>query len=197
MVISRAVEQRRRSAAAILWNKFFPLLNTTTPLLHGATAIICLLVASCGYTVQGWSVPASQGALLEVRSISIDQIINRTYEPGIDDRMRDILAQELIKRGFKVDRSSGYKIYGSINTFELRTLSEKAGVAVEYEVVVNGDFKLRSPSGMVRDLRSGGPFIVSFLSADRLQDVMALREKAIEKALRDLSQELIISIHEP
>lgn len=197
MVISRAVEQRCRSAVAILWNKFFPLLKTTAALLHGATAIICLLVASCGYTVQGWSVPASQGALLEVRSVSIDQIINRTYEPGIDDRMRDILTQELIKRGFKVDRSSGYKIYGSINTFELRTLSEKAGVAVEYEVVVNGDFKLRSPSGMVRDLRSGGPFIVSFLSADRLQDVMALREKAIEKALRDLSQELIISIHEP
>lgn len=197
MVISRSVEQQCSSVVAILWNNFFPLLKTTAPLLHNAIALICLLVASCGYTVQGWSVPASQGDLLEVRSVSIDQIINSTYEPGLDDRMRDIITQELIKRGFKVDRSSGYKIYGSINSLELRILSEKSGVAVEYEVIVSGDFKLKYPSGLIRDLRSEGPFIVSFLSADRLQDVMAFRERAIEKALRDLSQEFIISIYEP
>ncbi|MFN3396859.1 MAG: hypothetical protein ACK4Z9_08735, partial [Thermodesulfovibrionales bacterium] len=75
----------------------------------------------------------------------------------------------------------------------LRTLSERSGVAVEYEVLIRGVFKLKTPSG-IRDLRSEGPFIVSFTSAERLQDVMAFKEKAIEKALRDLSQELIISM---
>lgn len=111
--------------------------------------------------------------------------------------MRDILTEELIKRGFTVDSSSDYKIYGSINTFKLRTLSEKAGFAIEYEIYIGGDFKLKGPSGMVRNLGSTGPFIVSFSSAERLQDVMAFRDRAIEKALRDLSEELIISLYEP
>lgn len=147
---------------------------------------IGLFFTGCGYTIQGkYSLPFP--------SISIDQITNRTYEPGLDERMRDILTEELIKRGLIVNRSSDYRIYGSLNSFELRTLSERSGVAIEYEVVIRGDFKLKTPSG-IRDLRSEGPFIVSFSSAERLQDVMAFKEKAIEKALRDLSVELIVSI---
>jgi hypothetical protein len=145
------------------------------------------MLTGCGYSIQTRSV-------LPFPSIAIEQITNMTYEPKIEDKMRIILTDELIKRGFIVGSTSDYKISGSINSFELRTLSEKAGVAIEYEVIIRGDFKLKTPSGMIRDLRSEGPFIVSFLSAERLQDVIALKEKAIEKALRDLSNELIISI---
>ncbi|MFN3479122.1 MAG: LPS assembly lipoprotein LptE [Thermodesulfovibrionales bacterium] len=150
-------------------------------------SIILLLLTGCGYTIQG-------RASLPFPSVSIDRINNMTYEPKIDDRMREILTEELIRRGFVVDHSSDYKISGNLNSFELRTLSERAGVAVEYEVVIRGEFNLRTPSGAVKNLRSEGPFIVSFSSAERLQDVMALKEKAIEKALRDLSQELITSM---
>lgn len=149
-------------------------------------ALCALLLTGCGYTIQGKSG-------LPFPSVSIDLISNRTYEPKIDDRMREILAEELVKRGFVVDGSSDYRIYGSLNSFELRTLSERSGVAVEYEVVIRGDFKLKTPSG-IRDLRAEGPFIVSFSSAERLQDVMAFKEKAIEKALRDLTIELIVSM---
>lgn len=158
----------------------------TTALLRFCS-IILLLLTGCGYTIQGRSE-------LPFPSVSIDRINNKTYEPEIDDRMREILTEELIRRGFVVDHSSDYKIFGSLNSLELRTLSEKAGVAVEYEVVIRGEFNLRTPSGAVKNLRSEGPFIVSFSSAERLQDVMTLKERAIEKALRDLSQELIISI---
>lgn len=151
---------------------------------------LSIVVTNCGYTIQGKSA-------LPFSSISIDTISNRTYEPRLDDKLRNILTEELIKRGFVVDRSSDYRIYGSINVFELRTLSEKAGVAVEYEVVISGEFKVKTSSGIIKDLRSGGLFIVSLLSAERIEDVMALKEKAIEKALKDLSEELIISIYEP
>lgn len=148
-----------------------------------------IVVTNCGYTIQGKST-------LPFSSISIDTISNRTYEPRLDDKLRNILTEELIKRGFVVDRSSDNRIYGSINVFELRTLSEKAGVAVEYEVVISGEFKVKTSSGIVKNLRPGGLFIVSLLSAERIEDVMALKEKAIEKALKDLSEELIMSIYE-
>lgn len=163
----------------------FPCFRAKKLLLCCFTALSLLLIG-CGYTIQDRSG-------LPFPSISIEEIANRTYEPRIDDKMREILTEELIKRGFLIDRSADYKIYGSLNSFELRTLSEKAGVAIEYEVIIKGDFKLKTPRG-VKNLRGEGPFIVSFLSAERLQDVMAFRERAIEKALRDLSQELIISI---
>ena len=148
----------------------------------------CLsLAVGCGYKIQG-------KADLPFSSISISKIVNRTYEPRLEDRMQIALVDELMKSGFLIDGNSGYRIEGSLTTFELKTLSEKAGVAVEYEVTVRGDFRLVDPSGKARQLRTHGVFIVSFPSTDSLQSVVALKEKATEKALRDLSTEIIASI---
>jgi hypothetical protein len=97
-------------------------------------------------------------------------------------------------QGFVIDSSAGYKIHGAITQFELRTLSEKSGVATEYEVVIKGDFRLMDPSGKTRELRNRGVFIVSFSSSEQLQSVMALKELATERALKDLSSEIVASL---
>lgn len=144
-------------------------------------------IAGCGYTIQG-------RASLPFESISIGNIVNKTYEPKLQDKMQIALADELIRNGFALDRNSPYKIQGVINAFELRTLSEKSGTAIEYEVIIKGDFKLIEPSGRNRGLRNQGVFIVSFSSSGNLQTVVASKEIAIEKALRDLSSELVASI---
>lgn len=157
--------------------------------------ILCLLIAvsqlifvsGCGYTLQG-------KAALPFKSITLGKIINRTFEPGLEDRMQLALVDELMKNGFSIDSSGQHRLDGTINTFELRTLSTKSGVAVEYEVVVRGDFGLTEASGKTRTLRNSGVYIVSFLSTDSLQGVMAMKEKAIERALSDLSSEIAASI---
>lgn len=149
-------------------------------------AAIVLLLTACGYAIHG-------RANLPFNSISIGSIINKTFEPGLEDRMKIALVDELMKNGLLINSSAGHKINGVINTYELRTLSEKAGVAVQYEVVIRGDFKLIDPSGKARPLMGQGVYIVSFLSAESLQNVMALKEKAIERALRDLSSEVVAS----
>lgn len=146
-----------------------------------------ILVSGCGYTLQG-------KASLPFKSITIGKIINKTFEPGLEDRMQLALVDELMKNGFSLDSSGQHRIDGAINTFELRTLSTKSGVAVEYEVVVRGEFGLMETTGKTRSLRNSGVYIVSFLSTDSLQGVMALKEKAIERALRDLSSEIAVSI---
>jgi outer membrane lipopolysaccharide assembly protein LptE/RlpB len=151
------------------------------------TAAFCLLLTGCGYTIHG-------KAGLPFSSVAIGGIVNRTFEPRLEDRMQVALADELMKSGFIIDSNSGYRINGSLTAFELRTLSEKAGVAAEYEVTVKGDFRLVDPSGKARELRNHGVFIVSFPSTDSLQNVIALKEKATERALRDLSTEIIASI---
>jgi hypothetical protein len=48
------------------------------------------------------------------------------------------------------------------------------------------------PSGDVQDLKGiGSPFIVSFQSQDLLEDVIANKERASEKAIGDMAMEIV------
>ena len=149
--------------------------------------LIAFCSAGCGYALYG-------KADLPFRAIAVPKIVNRTFEPRLEDRMQVALTDELMRSGFVIDSSSGYRITGSLMTFELKTLSEKEGVAVEYEVTITGDFRIVDPSGGTRQLRNRGVFIVSFPSTDSLQNVIALKERATEKALRDFSSEIAASL---
>ncbi|HYA32320.1 MAG TPA: LPS assembly lipoprotein LptE [Thermodesulfovibrionales bacterium] len=151
------------------------------------TLLIAFCFAGCGYTLYG-------KADLPFPSIAIDKIVNKTFEPRLEDRMQVALVDELMKSGFRIDAHSGHRIVASLTTFELTPLSTRAGVAIEYEVKVMGVFTLVDPSGNTRPLRNHGVFIVSFPSTAALQGVIALKEQATETALRDLSIEVIASI---
>ena len=155
---------------------------------YSLLAACCLsLLSGCGYSLHSRSG-------LPFHSISIGKIANKTFEPKLQDRMQTALADELIKSGFNIAGDSGHRIDGVLNTFELKTLSEKSGTAVEYEVIVKGDLRLTGPSGEIKALRGSGAFIISFTSTESLQGVIALKEQATERALRDLSSEIVASI---
>jgi len=146
-----------------------------------------LFFLGCGYTIQG-------KANLPFQTIAVNKIVNKTFEPKLEDRMRIALVNELMVEGFVIDSNSGYKIDGAITQFELSTFSEKSGVATEYQVIIKGDFKLIDPSGKAKELRNQGVFIVSFSSSEQLQSVMAQKELATVRALQDLSSEIVASI---
>lgn len=159
--------------------------------IHKCALILILVLGlsflGCGYTIQG-------KANLPFQTIAINKIVNKTFEPKLEDRMQIALVNELMVEGFVIDSSSGYKINGAITQFELRTLSEKSGVATEYEVTIKGDFKLIDPSGKTKELRNHGVFIVSLSSSEQLQTVIAQKELATVRALQDLSSEIVASI---
>ena len=149
--------------------------------------VLGLSFLGCGYTIRGKKD-------LPFPTIAINKIVNKTFEPKLEDRMQIALVNELMVEGFVIDSSSGYKIDGDITRFELRTLSEKSGVATEYEVIIKGDFKLIDPTGKTKELRTHGVFIVSFSSSEQLQTVMSQKELATVRALQDLSSEIVASI---
>lgn len=149
--------------------------------------LFSVLLTGCGYTIHGRS-------SLPFQSIAVSKIVNKTYEPRLEDRMQVALVNELMRSGFVMDSGSGYRIIGNLTTFDLATLSEKVGVAVEYEVTIRGDFRLVDPFGGVRVLRNRGVFIVSFPSTATLQNVIALKELATERALKDFASEIVASI---
>ncbi len=139
----------------------------------------------CGYTIHS-------KASLPFDSIQIGKIENTTVEPKLQDRLHNALTEEFLKQGIAVYPDTGYKLIGTINKFELLILSEKSDVAIEYEVLIKGDFKLIDPSGNIKELKNvGSPFIVSFSSPGPLEELIASKELASEKAIRDMAMEIV------
>ena len=164
-------------------------LHATRYTLHAMLFILftihCSLftVFGCGYKLQGRE-------SLPFDSVRIGRIENKTYEPKLEDKLQKALADELIKNGIMISKNSEHVINGVIEAFELKALSEKEGIAVEYEVIIKGKFFLTSPEGKATELRNSGAFIVSFYNEGSLQEIMASKEQAIEIALKNLSSEI-------
>jgi hypothetical protein len=156
-------------------------------LISSLPAACCLLLTfyGCGYTIHGrMSLPFD--------SIQISKIENTTIEPKLQDRLYKALTEEFLKQGIAVYPDAGYKLTGTVYQFELRILSEKADIAAEYEVIIKGDFRLVEPSGNIKEFKNiGSPFIVSFQSSDMLEDVLATKELASEKAIKDMAMEIV------
>ncbi len=148
-------------------------------------SFLLLTVYGCGYTIHG-------KASLPFDSIQIGKMENITLEPKLQDRLNKALAEEFLKQGITVYPDAGYKLSGTINQFELRILSEKADIAREYEVIIKGDFRLIDPSGNIKEFKNiGSPFIVSFSGSGPLGELIAFKELASERAIRDMATELI------
>jgi hypothetical protein len=152
--------------------------------------IYCLLstVFSCGYAIHSKK-------SFPFQAIQIDRIENRTDEPKLQDKLSLALTDELLRQGFAVHPGADYHLRGKINLFELRILSETSDIATEYEIVMKGDFLVSGPSGYVRELKDiGSPFIISFSGSGQLTTLLAFKELASERAIRDIAQQIVAAL---
>jgi hypothetical protein len=161
-------------------------------LLIALSFMLCALcLAGCGYTLQSRTT-------LPFDSIQIEVIENKTLEPKLQDRLYKALTEEFLKHGVTVQPAAGYRLSGTINLFELNVLSERRGTAIQYEVVMRGDFRLVGPSGDTKDFKNiGSPFIVSFPALGMLEDVLASKELASERAVKDMAMEIVAALIYP
>jgi outer membrane lipopolysaccharide assembly protein LptE/RlpB len=143
------------------------------------------LVSGCGYHIH----PQSGLPATEVR---IAQVVNKTREPKLQDKLHRALTEEFMKQGVRVDSAAEYTLAVTIGSFTMISMSEKEGVTVDYRVAVNVDFRILDRSGKVVETGNvGSPFIVSVTAADNLGTLMASREVAEEEAMRDLAMEIV------
>lgn len=147
--------------------------------------LIALSFFGCGYTLQSRTT-------LPFDSIEIQGIENKTVEPKLQDMFYRAVTEEFLKYGVSVQSHADYKLSGTIDHYKLNVLSERSGVAVEYEVIIRGDFRLVGPSGNARNIKNiGSPFIVSFPVSGPLEDALAFKEVASERAVRDMAMEVV------
>ncbi len=144
--------------------------------------------SGCGYSLH-------KKSELPFDAIQITRIENRTLEPKLQDRLFNAITTEFLKQGISVQKNTGYKLDGIIKKFELKVLSEKSDVAVEYEVTIIGDFRLIDPEGKIKEFRDiGSPFIVSFSGTGLLNELIANKENITEKAVKDMAADVVAAI---
>ncbi len=155
------------------------------------TLLSALCLVGCGYTLQNRTT-------LPFDSIQIEGIENKTLEPKLQDRLYKALTEEFLKHGVTVQPAAGYRLSGTIHLFELNVLSERKGTAIQYEVVMRGDFRLVGPSGDTKEVKNiGSPFIVSFPALGMLEDVLTFKEIASERAVKDMAMEIVAALIYP
>jgi hypothetical protein len=176
-------------------NKF---LNRLCCLLFTA---YCLLSPGCGYTLL-------TKAELPIDTVAIGKIENKTLEPKLQDKLSRVLAETFSEYGFIASSSARYKVEVDIYEFKLEALYERELVATEYQVIIKAHFKLiDTQSNKIIPLEGvDSPFVTSFGSTGKLENVMAQKELSISNALKNLSEELVrriiykfpkISLEEP
>lgn len=148
--------------------------------------IFLSVLTSCGYSIH-------RKENLPFGQIFIGKIENKTFEPGLQDKLYRRLADTFIQYGFEVDSSSKHRIEGEITKFEIKTLSEKNLLTTEYQIIISCSFRLiDSDSGKVIIIDNiTEPFINYFISIGRLELVLGRKELAIEESLEELSREIV------
>ncbi len=146
--------------------------------------IFSLILSGCGYRIQ-------TKKDLPFESIAIGEIKNLTYEPRLQDRLMQSLAEVLMSYGFYLSNDAKYRIDGDITRFSLRVLSEISLTASEYEVDIAGTFTVTNrETGKTYPVKILRPFSTHFTTKDKLVEVLSQKESYTKRALNELSQEI-------
>jgi hypothetical protein len=128
--------------------------------------------------------------------VTVSEIKNSTGEPKLQDRMHRLLAQTFMEYGVDIVPSARYRVEADISSFNVFPVAERNLQAIEYQLKVS--CKVRIIDMETRKVAELGdieaPYLVYFRSSGLLVSVLAEKETATEKALKDLSQEIVMRI---
>ncbi|MCG6552337.1 MAG: LPS assembly lipoprotein LptE [Candidatus Magnetominusculus sp. LBB02] len=169
---------------------------TTLKMRYILLSAALLIIWGCGYTLV-------TKADRPFTSIRLGKIINTTSTPKLQDMLYEALAAEFLKRGVTISDNAPYTLEGRIYYYQLFAVAAKNTYASEYEVAVNGMFKLKDKNDNVtkeiKDISS--PFIQSFESQEYVNSIIASKERQNEAAMQSLAAylvyELMFSLKEP
>lgn len=142
------------------------------------------LLSSCGYSVH------RQGEL-PFSEIRIGRIENNTLEPKLQDKLHKALTEEFMKNGIMVSPASETKISAVVHTFDMIVLSEKQEITIEYRIFIKADFTLEDKAGKKEFRNIDSPFLVSFASSEALSTLLAKKDLAEEKAMKDVAMRIV------
>jgi len=165
--------------------------------LHFAFCIL-VFTAGCGYHFVGG------GSALpdHIKKVGITLAINRTFEPGIEDLLTKALVEEFKNDGrLKVvpNEEADAILYSEIVSFQTVPLSFDKDLVTAYRVVMKVDFRLEdqkdkrviwTEEGMETTLKA------DYRPTSDMAQTRDAKDEAIRKTCRNISQDVIVRIHE-
>ncbi len=143
-----------------------------------------LLLSGCGYSIH-------RQADLPFTEIQIGKIENNTLEPKLQDKLHQALTEEFMKNGIMVSPVADKKLSAVVHTFDMVILSEKEEITIDFRIFIRADFTLEDRSGKKEFRNIESPFFVSFASSEALSTLLAKRDLAEEKAMKDVAMRIV------
>ena len=148
-------------------------------------AFVALLLAGCGYRIYG----KQDMPFTEIRIAAVE---NRTVEPKLQDKLNAALVEEFSKRGIAVHSGASLSLRCVIRDFAITTFAEKSGISVEYRIFMNADFIITDAEGKTKEMKKiDSPFFVTFSGAEDLALLLARKDLAEERGLRELAERVV------
>jgi|Deesub1362A_J573_1020465.scaffolds.fasta_scaffold30207_1 RNA recognition motif-containing protein len=148
---------------------------------------LILFLLGCGYNIH-------RSSDIYSRPVYLRNVDNITTEPGLQDLFRTVFLEEALNHGIRLDKG-GVVLDITITEYDLKTVTVKKDRSVEYSVDLLADVHIEYPDGSTRDInRLSSEFMETFIAQESVQSIQAEREVTTVKALRDLSQRIIIEL---
>ncbi len=149
--------------------------------------IILLIISSCGYRYQTVS------SNIEC-NVHIKEIKNSTFIPNLEDRLRYILTDELLKNGCNFrNNEKVITITGRIEDVQMDIVAEKEGKNF-YEVKIISYFSIVIHDKKIIEKKITHPFLSDYIGGLTIEEIIAMRDREMERLLRDISKEIIMII---
>lgn len=150
--------------------------------------IFSLLVPSCGYHIIG-------SRSLPFQSITIRPVQNKTYEPGLEERLHNALSTEFMNQGIGVTTSGGnVELEAVITLFQLGAIGVVDETVKEQELLMRTDIKV-SDNGRVMEFENAtSPIKITFQSTGTVSESVSQKERAADKACREIAKEIVSRI---
>ncbi len=154
----------------------------------GVILMFALVVTSCGYSLVG-SNP------LPFQSIAIKHIQNDTYEPRLEERLHNALSTEFIHQGIEVTAGGGgVELQATVTTFMLGAIAAIDEIIKEQEITMQVDIKIIENDRTMEFKSMVSPIRITFQSTGTVSDSVAEKERATDKACREIAKEIVSRI---
>jgi hypothetical protein len=147
-----------------------------------------IFLASCGYSIIG-----SQH--LPFNSITINPVINRTYEPRLEDRLHLALSKEFLRQGIKVMAAGGdITLDATVTTFMLSTIAAVDERVKEQEIVLQVDVRMDDKGSVTEFASVESPIRITFETTGTVSEHVVQKERSIDKSFSEISKEIVSKI---
>jgi len=132
---------------------------------------------------------------LTFRSVTIKQVLNKTYEPRLEEKMHNALSKEFINQGIEVRGTGGeVELEVTVTNFRTGAIAAIDEMVKEQSIILLVDIRL-TDHGKVTEFKSmASPIKITFQSTGSVTESAAFKEKATDKACSEIAKEMVSRI---